>query len=176
MRSVRSRRARLLGAPAVALTVLLVASACGDEPEESGVTLEDINEEGAEDLGDVEALQDDAGEEDIENAAEEDSEAALFDAEPGTPVTIEGRIVQVFSPRVFVVGEGDMATLVTRPEAGDGLTLLPGYTAQVTGTVGTFVLLDVEQQLGEELPDDEFDIFQDGPYIAAEDVNLLDED
>ncbi len=140
------------------------------------MTLEDINEEGAEDLGGVEPLQDDAGEEDIENAAEEESEAALFDAQPGTPVTVEGTIVEVFSPRVFVVGEGDMATLVTRPQADDGVTLLPGYTAQVTGAVGTFVLLDVERELGEDLPDDEFDIFQDGPYIAAEDVNLLDED
>ncbi len=140
------------------------------------MTLEEINEEGVEDLGDVEPLQDDAGEKDIENAAEEESEAALFDAEAGTSITVEGTIVEVFSPHVFVVGEGDMATLVTRPEADDGVTLLPGYRAQVTGTVGTFVLLDVEQQLDEELPDDAFDIFQDGPYIAAEDVNLLDED
>ncbi len=68
-----------------------------------------------------------------------------------------------------------MATLVTRPTA-DGVTLLSGYTAQVTGDVGTFVLLEVEEDLGVDLVDESVAIFEDGPYIPAVDVNLLDED
>jgi hypothetical protein len=74
-----------------------------------------------------------------------------------------------------VIGEGDMATRVTRPSA-DGVTLLPGYTAQVTGDVGTFLLLEVEDDLGVDLADQGYAIFEDGPYIAAVDVNLLDEE
>ncbi len=173
MISARSRTARALGTATVALSLALGLAACGEE--ESAVTLEDINEEAPEDLGDIDPLQDDATEEDIEEAPDEGSEAALFDADPGTPVTVEGKIVEVLAPQVFVIGEGDMATLVTRPDA-DGVTLLPGYTAQVTGTVGTFVLLEVEEDLETDLDDVSLEVFEDGPYIAAVDVNLLDED
>jgi hypothetical protein len=178
MTPVRSRTTRLLGASIVTVALSVGLSACGDDSADLGTTLEDINEEGAEDLGDVEALQDDASEQDIQNAPNEDDSTAFFDdpeSFANEPVTVSGPIVEVLSPQAFVIGEGDMATLVTRPDP-DGVTLLPGYTAQVTGDVGTFVLLEVEENLDVDLVDEEFAVFQDGPYIAAVDVNLLDED
>lgn len=177
MTTTGSRTGRALAAATIALSTALAVAACGDEPDR-GVTLETINEEGYEDQGGLDDLQDDATEEDIAQAPNEDDSGAFFD-DPDSfanePVTVRGEIVEVLSPRTFVIGQGDMATLVTRPNP-DGVTLLPGYTAQVTGDVGTFVLLEVEDDLGVDLVDDGVAIFEDGPYIAAVDVNLLDED
>ncbi|WP_116452303.1 hypothetical protein [Blastococcus litoris] len=177
MTTVRSRTARVLATSVVAVSAALGVAACGDEADR-GVTLEDINEEGVEDQGDLDDLQDDASEQDIADAPNEDDSGAFFD-DPDSfanePVTVRGEIVEVLSPHAFVIGQGDMATLVTRPTP-DGVTLLPGYTAQVTGDVGTFVLLEVEDDLGVDLVDEGVAIFEDGPYIAAVDVNLLDEE
>jgi hypothetical protein len=156
-------------------------SACGAEGSagpDQGTTLEDINEEGPEDQGDLDNVQDDATEEDIAEAPNDDDSTAFFDdptALVDEPVTVSGEIVEVLSPHTFVIGRGDQATVVTRSDP-DGVTLLPGYTAQVTGTVGTFVLLEVEEDLDADLVDENFAIFEDGPYIAARDVNLLNED
>ena len=177
MTTISSRTGRVLAATAIALSTGLGLAACGDEPDR-GVTLEDVNEEGVEDQGDLDDLQDDATEEDIAEAPNDDDSSAFFD-DPDSftnePITVRGEIVEVLSPQTFVIGQGDMATLVTRPTP-DGVTLLPGYTAQVTGDVGNFVLLDVEEDLGVDLVDEGVAIFEDGPYIAAVDVNLLDED
>jgi hypothetical protein len=178
MNAPRSRTAHLLGASTIAVSLSLGLAACGNDAEDRGTTLADLNEEGAEDAGDVDDMEDDVSEQDIANAPNADDTAAFFD-DPNSlvdePVTVRGKIVEVLDPQAFVIGEGDMATLVTRPTS-DGVTLLPGYTAQVTGDVGTFLLLDVEAGLGVDLYDEEFELFQDGPYIAATDVNLLDED
>ncbi len=178
MSTMRYRAVRVLVATAVAVPTALGLAACGGEEPQRGTTLEDINEEGVEDQGDLDDLQDDATEEDIAEAPNDDDSVAFFD-DPESfvdePVTVRGKIVEVLSPQTFVIGEGDMATLVTRPTA-DGVTLLPGYIAQVTGDVGTFVLLEVEEDLGVDLVDEGVAIFEDGPYIAAVDVNLLDQD
>ncbi|MGY1839439.1 MULTISPECIES: hypothetical protein [unclassified Modestobacter] len=176
--TTRSRSARMLVGTAVALSTGLGLTACGSDEPEPGTTLEDVNEQGAEDQGDVDPLQDDVSEQDIAEAPDEDDSGAFFDdpeAFTNEPVTVRGKIVEVLSPEAFVIGEGDMATLVTRPTTDD-VTLLPGYTAQVTGDVGTFVLLEVEEDLGVDLADEGVAIFEDGPYIAAVDVNLLDEE
>jgi hypothetical protein len=61
---------------------------------------------------------------------------------------------------------------VTRPEAG--LVLQPGAVAQVTGVVGKFVTVDVEERLATDFDDEDFAEFESAPYIAAENVNLLD--
>lgn len=176
MSTRRSRVGRVLAATAVAVAAGLGVAACGGDEQRQGTTLEDVNEEGVEDRGDLDDLQDDATEQDIAEAPNEDDSVAFFD-DPESfvnePVTVRGTIVEVLSPQAFVIGQGDMAILVTRPTA-DGVTLLPGYTAQVTGDVGTFVLLEVEEDLGVDLVDEGFAIFEDGPYIAAVDVNLLD--
>ncbi|MGY1608433.1 MULTISPECIES: hypothetical protein [unclassified Geodermatophilus] len=178
MATIRSRTGRVLTAAAIAVSTGLGLTACGDDQQDRGTTLEDINEEGAEDLGDLDDLQDDASEQDIAEAPNEDDTVAFFD-DPGAftdePVTVRGEIVEVLDPQAFVIGQGDMATLVTRPTM-NGVTLLPGYTAQVTGDVGTFILPEVEEDLGVDLVDEGFAVFEDGPYIAAVDVNLLDED
>ncbi len=126
--TIRSRTGRLLAVTAIAVSTGLGVAACGSEEQDRGTTLEDINEEGVEDRGDLDVLQDDATEEDIAVAPNEDDSVAFFD-DPGSftnePVTVRGKIVEVISPQAFVVGEGDMATLVTRPTA-DEVTLLPG--------------------------------------------------
>ncbi|GAB3349470.1 hypothetical protein [Modestobacter lapidis] len=176
MSAIRSRTTRVLGATTIAVSLSLGLAACGDDSANQGTTLADVNEEGLEDQGDVDPREDDVSEEDIANAPNSDDAAAFFD-DPvtGEPVTVRGTIVEVLSPQAFVIGEGDKATLVTRPTPA-GVTLLPGYTAQVTGEVGTFILLEVEEDLGVDLYDEKFGVFQDGPYIAATDVNLLDEE
>lgn len=52
--------------------------------------------------------------------------------------------------------------------------LQPGTVAQVSGIVGTFVLVDVERELGTDFVDEDFHEFESAPYIAADNVNLLD--
>ncbi len=177
----QTRRSRVLAAIAVTVATGLGVTACGGEDSagpDQGTTLEDINEEGREDQGDLDDLQDDATEEDIAEAPNEDDSTAFFDdqgAFVGEPVTVSGEIVEVLDPHTFVIGRGDQATLVSRPNA-DGVTLLPGYVAQVTGHVGTFILTEVEEDLGVDFIDEGYAIFEDGPYIAGTDVNLLNED
>lgn len=144
-------------------------SGCGGSAgPEQGTTLEDLQAEGP--------AVDDADEEAIAAAPNDDTELFLPDKASylGREVTVSGRIVQVFSPQVFVIGEGDLATLVTR--ADTALQLQPGTTAQVSGTVGRFVLVDVEEELGADLVDEDFRDFERAPYIHARDVNLLDAD
>ena len=177
MTNVGFRTGRVLTTVAfVALTGFGLA-ACGDEPDR-GITLADINEQGVEDQGDLDDLEDGVTEDEIALAPNADDSTAFFD-DPDSfanePITVRGKIVEVLNSQTFVIGEGDMATLVTRPTS-DGVILLPVYTAQVTGDVGTFFLLEAEADLGVDLDDEGLAIFEDGPYIAAVDVNLLDED
>lgn len=154
----------------VALLAALLAvglSACGSAGPEEGVTLEDLQAPGAPAAGG-------AGEEDIAEAPGDDTERFLSDQASflGKRVTVSGRIVEVFHPQAFVIGEGDLATLVTRRNTG--LVLQPGTVAQVTGTVGRFVLVDVEEDLDVQFVPADLDTFERAPYIAADNVNLLD--
>jgi hypothetical protein len=177
----RRRLPQVLATIAAAATTGLGVTACGGADSagpDQGTTLEDINEEGREDQGDLDDLQDDATEQDIAEAPNEDDSTAFFDDQDAflnRPVTVSGEIVEVLSPHAFVIGRGDQATLVSRPNA-DGVTLLPGYVAQVTGNVGTFILTEVEEDLQVDFVDEGYAIFEDGPYIAATDVNLLNDD
>lgn len=156
---------------AVALLGAVLAfgsAACGSSagPEE-GTTLEDLQAERAPAAGG-------ADEEDIAAAPNDDTDRYLPDqaSHLGERVTVSGRIVEVLHPQVFVVGKGDLATLVTRRDTG--LVLQPGTVAQVTGTVGRFVLVDVEEDLGADLTTADVAEFEQAPFIAADDVNLLD--
>lgn len=152
----------IAGALAVGLT------ACGDSAgPEQGTTLEDLQSDGAPAAGG-------ADEGDVAEAPDDDTERFLPDqaSHLGQRVTVSGRIVEVLDPHAFVIGEDDLATLVTRPEPG--LVLQPGTVAQVTGVVGRFVAVDVERQLATDLDDADFTEFEGVPYIAAENVNLLD--
>lgn len=181
MSIIRRRLSSVLAATAVAASAGSGLAACGGADSagpDQGTTLEDLDEEGLEDRGDLDDLADDVSEQDIAHAPNEDDTGAFFDdrgAFQGEPVTVSGEIVEVLSPHAFVIGRGDLATVVTRPNA-DGVTLLPGYVAQVTGDVGTFILTEVEEELEVDFVDEDFALFQDGPYIAAGDVNLLNED
>lgn len=162
-------------APGRAAVVLLAAAGlvagvggCGDSAgPDQGTTLSDLQAEDAPVGG--------ADEADIATAPD-DTELFLPDqaSHLGREVTVSGRIVEVFSPHVFVIGEDDLATLVTRPD--DALTLEPGATAQVSGTVGPFVLVDVEEELGIDLVDADFREFEGAPYVRSANVNLLDAD
>lgn len=162
-------------APGRAAVALLAAAGlaagiggCGDSAgPDRGTTLGDLQAEDAPVGG--------ADEADLA-AAPDDTELFLPDQASylGREVTVSGAIVEVFSPQVFVIGEGDLATLVTRPD--DALTLQPGTTAQVTGTVGPFVVVDVEEDLGIDLIDGDFREFEGAPYVRAANVNLLDAD
>lgn len=144
------------------------SAACGNSAgPEQGTTLEDLQAEGAPAAGR-------GDEEDVAAAPNDDTDRFLPDQASylGQRVTVSGRIVEVLHPQAFVIGKGDLATLVTRPTTG--LTLQPGTVAQVTGTVGRFVLIDVEEDLGVDLTAADVTEFEQALYIAADDVNLLD--
>jgi hypothetical protein len=151
---------------AAALTLGLSACAGSAGPEE-GTTLENLQAEDA-------PLAGGADEGDIAEAPTDDTNRFLPDQASflGQQVTVSGRIVEVFHPQAFVIGEGELATLVTRPRSR--LVLQPGTVAQVTGTVGQFVLVEAEQALGADFAPADLDTFERAPYIAADNVNLLD--
>lgn len=156
-------------APFVAAALALGLSARGDSAgPERGTSLEELQSGGAP------AAAGGADECDVAQAPDDDTERFLPDqaSHLGQRVTVSARIVEVLDPHAFVIGEGDLATLVTRPEAG--LVLQPGTVAQVTGVVGTFAVVDVEERMGADFDDEDFTEFEGVPYIAAEDVNLLD--
>lgn len=167
MTGTRTTAMRRAAAALLAAGLAAGLSGCGDSAgPEQGTTLEDLQVE--------EGPVDDADEADIAAAADDDTELFLPDQASylGREVTVSGRIVEVFSPQVFVIGEGDLATLVTRVDTA--LELEPGTVAQVSGTVGPFVLVDVEEELGADLVDTDFREFESAPYIHARNVNLLD--
>lgn len=160
---------RLIASVLAGVVVAVGLTACGDSAgPEQGTSLEELQPNGAP------AAPGDADEGDVAEAPNDDTERFLPDQASylGQRVTVSGRIVEVLDPQAFVIGEGDLATLVTRPEAG--LVLQPGTVAQVTGIVGRFVTVDVEKQMGADFDDEDFTEFEGVPYIAAEDVNLLD--
>ena len=169
MTSRRDRFAECVAAPFVAAALAVSATACGGSagPNE-GTNLEDLQQE---DAPAVEGPP--ADEEDIAEAPNDDTERYLPDqaSHLGREVTVSGTIVQVFNPNAFLIGEGDLTTLVTRSDTG--LTLQQGTVAQVTGTVGRFALVDVERDLDADFADEDFVEFERAPYIAAENVNLL---
>jgi hypothetical protein len=169
MTITRGRAAQCLAASFFAAVLTVGVTACTDSagPNE-GTTLEDLQQ------GEAPAIEGPpAEEEDFAEAPNDDTERYLPDQASylGKEVTVSGTIVEVFNPRAFVIGEGDLATLVTRSDTG--LTLQPGTVAQVTGTVGRFVVVDVERELGADFADQDFVEFERAPYIAAENVNLL---
>lgn len=169
MTSTRSAATRRAAAALLAAGLAAGLSGCGDSAgPEQGTTLEDLQAEGP--------VVDDADEDAIAAASDDDTELFLPDQASylGREVTVSGRIVEVFSPQAFVIGEGDLATLVTRRDTA--LELEPGTVAQVSGTVGPFVLVDVEEELGADLVDTDFRDFESAPYIRARNVNLLDAD
>lgn len=167
VRTTTPRRAAVALFAAAGLAAGL--SGCSDSAgPNQGTTLEELQAEG----GIVEGLDED----EIAAAQDDDTELYLPDQASylGREVTVSGRIVQVFSPQVFVIGEGDLATLVTRVDTALGLE--PGITAQVTGTVAPFVLVDVEEDLDADLVDTDYRELESAPYIRADDVDLLDAD
>lgn len=160
---------RLIASVLAGVVVAVGLTACGDSAgPEQGTSLEELQPNGAP------AAPGDADEGDVAEAPNDDTERFLPDQASylGQRVTVSGRIVQVFAPHAFVIGEGGLATLVTRQETD--LELQPGTVAQATGVVGTFVIVDVEKQLATDLDDEDFTEFEGAPHIAAENVNLLD--
>ncbi|MBA3573856.1 MAG: hypothetical protein M3408_08345 [Actinomycetota bacterium] len=153
----------------VAAALAAGISACGDSAgPDQGTSLDDLQAK--------EAPVGGADEADIAAAPDDDTERFLPDQASylGESITVSGRIVEVFNPHAFVIGEGDLATLVTRSDTA--LVLQPGTVAQVSGTVGPFVMVDVERQYAADFEDEDFDQFEGAPYIAAENVNLLDDE
>lgn len=167
MQSTRRPLRRAL-APLLAAALTLGLTACSDSagPEE-GAALDDIQAADA-------PLAGGADEEDIAEAPNDDTDEYLPDQASflGREVTVTARIVEVFHPQAFVIGEGELATLVTRERTG--VVLQPGTVAQVTGTVGEFVVVEAERALGADFVRSDLETFERAPYIAADNVNLLD--
>lgn len=182
----KTLRSKAVVVPAVGAAVLFGGVACGEEsagPDES-TTLEDINEN-EEPLEEDEGLLEEdegLGEDEIAEAPnpgdfDDDSETFFADREAllNENVTVSGLVVEVFNPNAFVIGEDELATLVVTDPSVE-LTPEVGKVAQVTGDVGTFVLVDVEEQFGFDLADEDFVDFEQAPFIASDNVNVLDQE
>lgn len=173
--SIRKQLSVKGAAPLVGVALLFGTVACTDsEGPNEGTTLEDVQDDGDVTEEDIAQAPNEAESDDF--FQEGDTEGFFEDRETfiDEPVTVSGKIVEVLNPNAFVIGEGELATLVTRETSDNMLTLQPGEIAQVTGPVGNFVLVDVESELSTDFEDEDFNPFESGPYIAAENVNLLD--
>jgi hypothetical protein len=177
-----TRRTRAVAAPMVGAALLFGGVACSEsEGPDEGATLEDVQPEQEGAVGEAEAglgEQEGLTEQEIAeapNQAEDDS-AAFFGDQAGMvgqTVTVSGEVVEIFNPNAFLIGEGELATLVLRDPSVELIPTL-NTTAQVTGEVGTFVLVDVERELGIDLVDEDFVQFEQAPFITATNINLLD--
>lgn len=103
--------------------------------------------------------------------AEEDgpvAEAAIL----GETVTLQVEVTEVVGPNSFTVGEDD--TLVVAAAMADALE--EGAEVQVTGTVRSFVLTDVETDLGIDFDEDEETVvieYEQELIVVADDVQTL---
>ncbi len=148
-RALRAPRALSL---ALVLALGFAAGCQDDEPaiDEGGPDVEQTTTPDVEDVADEEVF---------ENP----------DEFVGRTVTLSGSVVRILNPRAFLL-EGDAAV-------GEDLLVLsttdlqvgPDQEVEVTGTVGEFVLEDVEREVG-DLDDNLFLEYQDDRYLLATSV------
>ena len=83
------------------------------------------------------------------------------------------------TPTGFVIGEDDQRVLVVGANMPQLAVLrgnediAQGDVVQVSGTVRDFQIAEIEDELGADLADEQFEEFEDRPAIVASDVNLV---
>jgi hypothetical protein len=146
----------------VAATAALGLTACSDTAgSEEGADVADVVEE--EPLDDFDGPYDSDFADDIDDYE-------------GTKVTLSADVNEVITPDAFTIAGTDDTTvealLVVGAEQDDELA--PETTVEVTGTVhDSFVLADVEEELGDLGDDALFADWEEEPYVVADDVEVL---
>lgn len=145
-------------AVALALAVLPFATACGDDAGSAPPT---AVAEAEESIGGV----DDRG---LGGVAQE-----AFADRVGETVTLPGEVAQIVGPSGFTIGGdelGETPLLVTtsvNPEVDEG------DTVTVQGEVIEFSVAGVEEDLGVDLIDNDFEDFQGDPAVKASQVTKV---
>ncbi|WP_164704554.1 hypothetical protein [Blastococcus litoris] len=136
-------------------------------------------------MGGLAACSDDsAGPEtgtDVEDVAEEpeDGDEALADPMTGQTVTVSAEIEEVVAPSAIRIGEENLLVLSAGPTFEDmGFELVDGLVEddvvlQVTGTVGTLVFPDIENEFGIDWDDEELVDFEGERVLVASEVDTL---
>lgn len=160
MLSIRKR----MIVPAMAVAVVTSLSACSDDSAgpETGVSVDDVAEEGA------------------ENGAL-DEEAAAVDPLVGQTVTVSAEVEEIVSPQAFRAGDEELL-IVSAGESfdamGAGFAMDEGLVdddtvVQVTGTVRQFDLAEFEDEFAVDYDDGVFEPFEGENVIVAQDVSTL---
>lgn len=84
-------------------------------------------------------------------------------------MTVSGEVEQVISPNAFLFGDAKL--LAVSAEGRDDLFVEP--TAYVRGTVQVFNPVEIEEQLGLDLDDEQFAEFDGKPVIIVEALELV---
>ena len=173
-----SRLSPLIIAFLLLLSPVLFA-ACESEEPNVGTTVEDI----------VEAEDDPVYDDGLLGARTIYDEA---DSYLGQTVTVSGEVSEIYGPNAMTIGEdlwGEDLLVVVPPSAtvsgatptGDAvsgfLDLNPEYVVQVTGTVGRYVLAEVERDYDLDLTADlETDIEEREAMIVAQSIEVMTEE
>ncbi|SDN76047.1 hypothetical protein [Geodermatophilus sp. DSM 45219] len=152
-------------AVAVAAVSTLGLSACGGDTAgtEAGADVEDVVEEEPPADGPYDGVYDSAFYDEVDSYA-------------GEEVTLSADVDEVITPEAFTIAGTDdtsVEALLVVGATGD-TELAPETTVGVTGTVmESFVLTDVEEDLGVDLDDALFAEWEQEPYVVAESVAVL---
>ena len=149
---------------AIAVVSALGLTACSDTAgAEAGADVEDVAEEESLDEGLYEGPYD------------TDFYDGL-DGYVGEQVTLSADVNEVITPETFTIAGTDDTTvepLLVVGATGDA-QLAPETTVEVTGTVQeSFVVTDVEEELGVDLDDALFAEWEQEPYVVADNVEVL---
>ncbi|PPK92920.1 hypothetical protein CLV92_11296 [Kineococcus xinjiangensis] len=186
----RTRHRAGVAAAGVLVASTLGLSACGDTAgPERGTTVEDVQENVAEDIEVGEETEAGLGEGEVSGDIGVDDSNAVVGTYEGAydpefyndiksfydkPVTVSAEVSEVISPTAFVIA-GTAGTTVDPlliVSATEVAGVEEGQVVEVTGTVHeTFDLPQVEESMGIDLGDDIGEEWGEKPYIAATSVD-----
>lgn len=170
-----TRAAVLSTAPVLALGL----AGCSTAGSEEGADVEDVQELEEDEAVEDEAVEDEGLEgEAVDGPYDGPYDQAFYDdfqeVYAGEMVTVTALVNQVVSPEAFTIAGTDDSTVDELLVLHDGSTteLEPDLDVRVSGTAEeSFVLLDVEENLGVDLDDDAFADWEGTPYIDATTVD-----
>lgn len=87
----------------------------------------------------------------------------------GETVTVSGEVERVINPHAFLFG--DAMVLAISAEERDDIFVEP--TAYIRGTVQVFDQVEIEEQLGLDLDDEQFAEFDGKPVVIVEALDLV---
>ena len=163
------RTARAAVAAVAALSALGL-SACGGDTAgtEAGADVEDVVEE--------EPLEEEPAAAGPYDGVYDSAFYDEVDSYVGEEVVLSADVNEVITPESFTIAGTDdtsVEALLVVGATGD-TELAPETTVGVTGTVmESFVVTDVEDELGVDLDDALFTDWEQEPYVVAEDVAVL---